>query len=352
MDWGCAMKRGGMRHPNDNHMTRNVVMLAFEGSEIIDVVGPMDVFAAVNHISRESGIGMPYRLAILADTAGPIATSSGLMLIAEGSWRVWKDEIDTLIVSGGPDPSVLTSNKSVIEWIRSKVDSVRRLVSICTGAFVLAEAGVLHGRRATTHWMATRRLSADYPGVTVEIDPIFVRDGSVYTSAGVTAGMDLALSLVEEDFGREMAIRVARLLVLYLKRPGGQSQYSSQLRAQGAEGGRLSELLTWMGENYLLPLTVEMLAERVAMSPRTFARTFVAETGTTPARYLEQIRVEHAIRFLEESNSSMEEIAENSGFRNVAHFRRSFWRHAGITPRSYRDRFQSTSRSNQENARS
>jgi transcriptional regulator GlxA family with amidase domain len=225
----------------------------------------------------------------------------------------------------------------------------RRIGSICTGAFALAEAGLLENRRATTHWMEAERLASEYPKVKVEPDAIYVRDGNVYTSAGVTAGMDLALALVEEDLGRETALAVARMLVLFLKRPGGQSQFSTRLQAQAIEGRRLVPLLSWLAENYREPLTVERMASRAVMSQRTFARVFVAEMGVTPAHYLERIRLEHAVRMLETTGISLEEAARESGFTGCEQLRRAFQRHRGITPQEYRDRFRTTGTTTKEN---
>lgn len=208
----------------------------------------------------------------------------------------------------------------------------------------MAEAGLLRGKRAATHWMATADLAARYPDIRVEPDAIYTRDGKVSTSAGVSAGMDLALALVEEDLGRRVALTAARYLVLYLKRPGGQSQYSRQLRAQAAGDSRLASLLAWMSEHFRQPLRVEDLAERAAMSPRTFARVFAAETGSTPARYLETLRLEEALRLLEEGSLAMEEVAGQSGFASAEQQRRAFLRVFGLTPLAYRQRFSSARR--------
>jgi transcriptional regulator GlxA family with amidase domain len=221
--------------------------------------------------------------------------------------------------------------------------NVRRIGSVCSGAFILAEAGLLDGRRATTHWGWCKELAQRYPRVKVDPDPIFVRDGSIYTSAGVTAGMDLALALVEEDHGRELALRVARQLVLFLRRPGGQSQFSAQLAVQAADREPLRELQAWIADHLNQDLSVEALADRVAMSPRNFARVFSREVGVTPARFVEQARVEAARRRLEESAHGVDAIASQCGFGTAESMRRAFLRRLHVPPSAYRHRFASPS---------
>jgi transcriptional regulator GlxA family with amidase domain len=233
----------------------------------------------------------------------------------------------------------VTSNRKLLAWLRTMATRTRRIGSICTGAFALAEAGLLDHRRATTHWMEADRLAEAYPRVQVDPDAIYVRDGKLFTSAGITAGMDLALALVEEDLGRDAALTVARMLVMYLKRPGGQSQFSTSLQAQATEGRRLAPLLSWLAEHYRKPITVETMAERAAMSGRTFARVFVAETGDTPGYYLEKLRLEHAVRRLESTGISLDVAARDCGFTGREQLRRAFQRHRGITPQEYQQRF-------------
>jgi transcriptional regulator GlxA family with amidase domain len=215
----------------------------------------------------------------------------------------------------------------------------RRVASICTGAFLLAEAGLLDGRRATTHWMFAKKLATRYPRVRVEPDQIYVQDEHVYTSAGVAAGMDLSLALVEEDFGGSLALQVARALVLFLRRPGGQAQFSALLSSQASDNKRLHELQVWMAENLDQDLSVENLASQVAMSPRNFARVFVRDTGITPAHLVEQLRVEAARRELEMTDQGLDEIAAASGFRSAEVMRRAFLRAIGTSPSSYRQHF-------------
>lgn len=320
---------------------RNVILVGFEGASALDITGPCEVFAAASSMAPESA-ALPYRMVLLADQAGPFRTASGLSLVADRSWRDYHDKPDTLLVAGGPNVTPLVGDDDFLEWLRGMAGKACRIGSVCTGAFALAEAGLLDGRRATTHWDAAERLADDYPQVTVEPDAIYVKDGNIYTSAGVTAGMDLALALVEEDLGRQTALAVARQLVMFLKRPGGQSQFSSRLQAQAIEGSRLSSLLSWLAENYRQALNVEEMASRAAMSKRTFCRVFVAETGVTPALYLERLRLEHAVSLLEASRISLGAAAQECGFSGDEQLRRAFRRHRGITPQEYRDRFYAT----------
>jgi transcriptional regulator GlxA family with amidase domain len=327
--------------------TRTIVLLGFEGATALDITGPHEVFALSSRLALGDSVP-PYRLVLLADRAGSFRSTSGLSLVADGSWRDFRGKADTLIVAGGPDMTHVMGNHKLLAWLRIMSTRTRRIGSICTGAFALAEAGLLDNHRATTHWMAVERLSKDYPGVRVDSDAIYVRDGKLFTSAGVTAGMDLALALVEEDLGRDAALAVARMLVLYLKRPGGQSQFSTSLQAQATEGRQLASLLSWLADHYQEPITVEAMAQRAAMSDRTFARVFVAETGDTPAYYLEKLRLEHAVRLLESTGISLDVAARDCGFSGREQLRRAFQRHRGITPQEYHKRFRTTGASTRE----
>lgn len=321
---------------------RRIAVAAYEAVEIFDTTAPIEVFTMLNRCREDSGEAAPgYEVILLAERAGAFTTSSGVRMVADAAWRDMPADVDTLIVVGSPDDALekALAHREFMAWLRTAGKRVRRLVSVCTGAFLLARAGLLDGKRATTHWMDLDRLRREYPRVTVESDAIYVRDGGVATSAGVTAGMDLALALVEEDFGRRMALTVARRLVMFLKRPGGQAQFSTQLRAQMVEGGPLAPLLAWLRENSHHRLTVEELAERAAMSPRNFARVFQRETGIPPAKYLEQLRLERAMGLLEETGRPVETVARESGFAGAEQMRRSFLRHMGITPLAYRQRF-------------
>jgi transcriptional regulator GlxA family with amidase domain len=331
-----------MKPESDNiGTTRLVVLIGFDGAAALDITGPHEVFALATYLSQ-SHAEPPYRILLLAEKAGPFRTASGLKLVAEASWRDFGEISDTLLVAGGPDMTPLTGNTAFLTWLRARANHTRRIGSVCTGAFALAESGLLDNHRATTHWQAVERLRQTYPAVTVEPDAIYVKDGNICSSAGVTAGMDLALALVEEDLGRETALAVARMLVLFLKRPGGQSQFSTLLQAQGTEGKRLTSLLSWLTQNYRKPLTVEEMASHAAMSPRNFARVFFAETGVTPAIFLARIRMEHAVRLLETSNISIDTVARECGFNGCEQLRRTFLRHLGITPHEYQQRFRTT----------
>lgn len=318
-----------------------MAVVTYEGAQTLDVVGPIEVFAAATRYLRERqpDRSPAYSVEILADRAGPVRMGSGIGLVAERSYRSVRGGIDTLIVSGG-SARTASADETLLRWLRRMEPKVHRLASVCTGAFILAAAGLLNGRRATTHWLSAGALRRDYPDITVEPDAIFVREGHIYTSAGVTSGMDLALALVEEDFGRDVALMVARLLVLFLKRPGGQSQFSSQLAVQMLPSGPLKALPEWILEHLGEDLSVERLASQVAMSPRNFARVFLKETGATPAKFVERSRIERARRVLEDSTVSIETVAVLCGFGSAERMRRTFQRHLGVVPQEYRRRFE------------
>ena len=321
--------------------TRAVAVVAFPGVQILDVTGPLEVFAcAARLLVARHGFPKPaYRVEILASRAGTLRCSSGVGLVAERALRDVRARFDTLLVAGGEGTPGALRDQALIRWLRAAAPRVRRLGSVCSGSFVLAEAGLLDGRRATTHWQWCATLAKQYPAVTVDPDPIFVRDGNVYTSAGVTAGMDLALALVEEDHGRELALQVARQLVMFLRRPGGQSQFSAQLAVQAADREPLRELQAWIAEHPDADLSVPALARRVAMSPRNFARVFTREVGMTPARFVESVRVEAARRRLEESAHGVDSVASACGFGTAESMRRAFRRTLHVPPAAYRHRF-------------
>jgi len=318
---------------------RRIAVLAYPGVELLDVVGPLEVFAAASALRGKAGAPPAYAVEILAAQAGPVRASSGLAVLADRGLDRAGDGIDTLLVAGGAGIEAAVAEPRLVDWLKATAPRVRRLGSVCTGALLLAEAGLLDGRRAATHWNWCERLRRRYPAVRVEPDPIFVQDGPVWTSAGVTAGMDLALALVEADHGRELALATARDLVMFLKRPGGQSQFSAALAGQAAERRPLQALQEWMLAHPDADLSVPALAERAAMSPRNFARAFRREIGTTPAAYVERLRVEAARRRLEESDLPGETIARTCGFGNGDGMRRAFLRRLGVAPREYRERF-------------
>jgi transcriptional regulator GlxA family with amidase domain len=319
---------------------RRVVMLGFRDAQVLDVTGPLEVFAMATQQLEAGGPGARgYRLSLAAAAPGPIRCSSGLRLLADVSLSAVRGPIDTLLVAGGEGVRSAMRDDALVSWIGRAARRSRRVAGVCSGAFLLARAGLLDGRRATTHWASVDDLARAFPTVRVEPDRIYVRDGNVYTSAGVTAGMDLALALVEEDCGREVALAVARRLVLFLKRPGGQSQFSSQLEGQLSDRSPLRELQGWIAGHPTGDLSVEALARRVAMSPRHFARVFTRELAVTPARYVERVRVEVARRKLEESAHGIDGVATESGFGSAETMRRAFLRTLSVSPAEYRSRF-------------
>lgn len=325
-------------------MPRPVVLAAFPDAQILDVAGPLEVFATASRLlAREAGARPGYRVELVAREAGRLPTSSGLDLWASRAFGEVREPIDTLMVAGGQGTEAALAEGSLVAWLRRTAPAARRVASVCSGAFLLAAAGLLDGRRATTHWVGCRELARRHPAITVEPDPIFVRDGNVWTSAGITAGMDLALALVEEDHGRPLALEVARWLVFFLKRPGGQSQFSAQLSAQLAERAPLADAQAFVLEHPEADLSVTALARRAGMSPRNFARVFTREVGTTPARFVEATRVEAARRRLEEGALGVEEVAAACGFGSAETLRRAFLRGVRVSPAAYRSRFRTAS---------
>ena len=321
--------------------TRRIAALAYPDFQMLDVMGPLEVFSRASRWLQESGRRQDdaYKVEIIGLARGPFSASSGLRVYADRRFDEVGKGLDTLLIAGGRGTWRYRKHVPLIKWIRKQSGWVRRLGSVCTGAFFLAEAGLLNGHRATTHWGSCAQLAEHYPGVAVEADTIYIREGSLYTSAGVTAGMDLALAMVEEDLGRDVALAVARELVMFLRRPGGQSQFSAQLAAQTAERQPLSELQAFIVDHPREDLSVESLARRVAMSPRNFARVFTREVGTSPAHFVTTVRVETARRLLEESTEGMETICARAGLGTPESMRRAFLRTVGIPPSQYRQRF-------------
>ncbi len=317
---------------------RQVVILAYEGVNLLDVAGPAQVFTSAAAIVQDGG-PPPYRVSVVAQPGGPTPTSTGIAIVTDGLAEVAGRPVDTLIVAGGPGIHGLRQDRELVAWLAARAAEARRTCSVCTGAFLLAAAGLLDGRRATTHWRWAKALQAQFPRVRVEPDPIYVQDGAIWTSAGVSAGIDLALALVEADLGHAVALEVARYLVVFLKRPGSQAQFSTALAGQAPGNGRFGELQAWVAANLKRDLRVERLAERVAMSPRNFARAYAAATGVTPAKAVEALRVEAARRLLEETAQPIGWVAHQCGFGDDERMRRSFLRWIGVTPSDYRDRF-------------
>jgi transcriptional regulator GlxA family with amidase domain len=318
---------------------RRVVILAFPGVQGLDVIGPSEVFAGADTLAG----GGAYTVEVVAKEPGPIATrGGGYSLLPRTTTASCRGPIDTLVVAGGMGVRKAEEDAPLIRWIRSAARRSRRVTSVCSGSFLLARAGLLEGRTVTTHWASTAELARRHPELTVDPKPIFVRDGNVWTSAGVTSGMDLSLALVEEDLGRDIAIEVARWLVLFLQRPGGQAQFSSHLTAQLAERQPLRELQSWVADNLDADLRVETLADRAAMSPRNFARFFRREIGMTPAAYVEELRIERARQLLEDSSDPVDLISARCGFGTPETMRRAFGRRVGVPPVQYRARFRRT----------
>lgn len=318
---------------------RRVVLLATPGAQSLEIAGPVEVFSMVARKLREAGRERMsgYTVEVVSATGElAITSASGLTVLANRTWREVDYAIDTLLVAGGLDVWSGATEPDLLEWLRLRTRKARRYGSICTGAFVLGEAGILDGRRATTHWYFCQQLQNNYPRIIVDPEPIFIQDGPLYTSAGVTSGIDLAVSMVEEDFGIDIALRVARALVLYLRRPAGQNQFSTALAFQGSSRIPLRELPVYVLEHLQEPLTVEDLAARVSMSVRNFSRVFAEEFDTTPAAFVERLRVETAKRLIEESGRSFDEIAGQCGLGTADSLRRVFERQLGATPAQLR----------------
>ncbi|UXV21752.1 helix-turn-helix domain-containing protein [Pseudomonas fluorescens] len=318
-------------------MTRIIHVLAFDNAQVLDVTGPLQVFASTNDLARQRGLPLPYAASVIAAQTTPVITSAGLALLAE-PLPAADAPCDTLVIAGGWGVYGAAEDAELVGWVKQKAQHTRRMTSVCTGAFLLAASGLLDGCRVATHWTRCDELARKYPLLTVESNPIFIQQGAVWTSAGVTAGIDLCLALVEEDLGRAVALEVARHLVVFLKRPGGQSQFSAALSLQKGDS-RFADLHVWIAENLSLDLNIPTLAAQAGMSERSFVRHYRAETGQTPARAVELIRVDAARRQLADSTASIKRIAVQCGFGCEETLRRSFLRALDVTPQAYRERF-------------
>jgi transcriptional regulator GlxA family with amidase domain len=317
-------------------------MLLFEGADMLDVGGPTEVFlTATQQLIRSQLATEPvYSVELLSRAGGLVKSDIGVGIDTRSMHSIRPSSIDTLLISGGGSDQA-SRDPDILDWIRRAGGDVRRLGSTCTGAFVLAATGLLDGREAATHWAHCSRLQQLHPAIRVDSDSIFLTSDNIWTSAGATAGMDMALAMVEEDFGLELALQVARRLVIFLKRPGGQSQFSMPLQVQ-TEEGPLAPLLRWIVRHPATDLRTEALAERAHMSLRSFYRSFVAATGTPPAEWVELARMEIARRLLEQTSLPVERIAVEAGFLYYERMRRAFARRTGITPAAYRSRFART----------
>jgi transcriptional regulator GlxA family with amidase domain len=331
--------RGFVPAHHQREAPARVAILAPSGVRMLNVVGPYDVFASANRLHAGRAI---YRLEIVSTTTGWITGTSGLRLAADRSVADGDETIDTLLVAGPREPTQALADATAIAWVMRLGSSIRRCAAVCTGGFILAAAGLLDGRRATTHWRHAREFAERFPAIEVQADHIFVRDGSLWTSAGVTAGIDLALALVEEDHGRALALAVARDLVVFLKRPGGQSQFSLHLAAQITRESPIQKVQAWVLDHLSSDLSTLSLAKRAGMSVRNFGRVFRQEALTTPARFVEAARVDAARRMLEETRLPLKRIAADSGFGTIERMRRAFRNHLATSPPEYRRRFRST----------
>jgi transcriptional regulator GlxA family with amidase domain len=317
-----------------------VAFVAYDGVSLLDLSGPLEALRVASTHPNHLGAALLYTCSVHSVLGDRVLTADGVPIVTEPVSALEGQAIDTLIVPGACSIDDVRRDRALINWIRRRAPGCRRVCSVCVGTFLLAEAGLLNGRRVVTHWQHCELLAASYPNITVEPDAIYVRDGGIWSSAGVTTGIDLALALIEQDCGRSVAMHVARVLVVYLRRTGGQSQYSALLAAQAeSTSDAFGELERWIAEHLTADLRIERLAERAGMSPRNFARRYRETRKRSPARTVESIRVDAARRALEETDDRIEDIARRCGFHSEEHLRAAFARHVGIAPREYRDRF-------------
>jgi transcriptional regulator GlxA family with amidase domain len=325
---------------------KHIVFLVLPSSILLDVSGPLEVFviAKTEPVFFADKVDFKYEIhTVSAQKKKTIEMMSGISIVCEGTYKDVNYPIDTLIVIG-LYPQWNEMDPDVMSWMQQQAKTVRRICSVCVASFALAQAGILNGKKATTHWQYCAHLAKNFPQIQVDAESIFVKDGNVYTSAGVTAGMDMALALVEEDLGRDCALSVARTLVLFLKRPGNQSQYSITLEGQNVDFQPIRKILDWIFDHISESMTVEILAEQASMSPRNFARVFARETGATPAKYIEKLRLETACRYLVEKQWTLDEVSFRCGLKNSENIRRLFLKYYEITPTQYRRNFQTSTR--------
>jgi transcriptional regulator GlxA family with amidase domain len=330
-------------------MVRRIAILALPDCQPLDVIGPYEVFAGAHAALRASGASARgYEALVVAHGRAPLRSESGLSLTPQATLasvaRASAKPLDTLIVAGGRGARARDHDPRLLKTLQLAAARARRVAAVCTGAFTLAAAGLLDGKRVTTHWNHCQELARRFPKLTVDPDPIYVRDGSTWTSAGVTAGMDLALAMVERDHGHALAALVSRHLVMFIRRAGGQSQFSPHLRVIEPEHTRLRELHAYISEHVDAPLDLPSLAKRAGMSLRNFSRRFRSETGATPAAYIERVRLDHARGLLEASELAIEDVAQRAGFGSAETLRRVFARRIGLSPREYRARFAAPAR--------
>jgi transcriptional regulator GlxA family with amidase domain len=318
-------------------------MVLFPGFQLLDIAGPKDAFGEVKVLSRGES---EYEMLTIGTTRGSVRSSSGLTVVPDRTIFDTCPEFDTVVVPGGMGIFEAFDDPALSEWLKAQQKKARRVAAICNGLFALGTAGLLDNKVVTTHWMDVPRLASTFPRARIEPDNIFVKDGKIYTTAGVTAGIDLSLAMIEDDFGRTMALDVAKYLIVYLRRAGGQSQFSPLLESQAAPGSQTAVLQQYMLDNLDAGHTVASLAERIHMSERNLARTFTKECGVTPMTFLNNARIDAARRYLEASDLSLRDIALRCGFDGTDGFRRTFFRRLQINPSDYRDRFRSEAGNN------
>lgn len=325
---------------NEPASIRRIVILMYPRVRELDIAGVVDVFSTANTLlPADQRYHITY---VSTDDEGQVEGMYGMGLRSGPHYSTIRGKVDTVIIPGGMGSELTVPTPKLLKWLQKQASTARRMGSVCTGAWLLAQAGLLDGRKATTHWAYARDLATTFPKVNVDPDPIWVKDGCIYSSAGATSGIDLSLALVEEDHGRKIALEVARMLVVFLCRPGSQTQFSVSLREQKTENRPMRDLQVWMQENLARDLSVPALAARAAMSERNFQRVFAREMGMSPSQYVEEMRVEAVRRKLERSSQSMEEIAQACGFGSADVMGRCFMRVVKITPKEYRARFRSS----------
>lgn len=324
---------------------RHIVIIALPYSTLLNTAGPLEIFSkAIDKVdSIPTKANFRYETHVVSiEQSTQVITSSGLPIITESCYSDISYPIDTLIISGLPNLAGYKIKTEFISWLQEQYKVVRRMCSVCFGAFLLAEAGILNGKKATAHWSKCDKLQQEYPSVKVEISRIYVKDGKVYTSAGITSGMDLAIALIEEDFGQTFALHIARWMVLSLKRQGNQVQYTTLLDCQSIENPTIRKICQWIVIHLEEDLTVDTLAENIAMSPRNFARVFVRELRVTPAKYINRLRVNYACQYLIDTEMSQDEVAIRCGLKNAENLRRQFLKILEVTPAQYKRSFQTS----------
>ncbi|WP_417456387.1 GlxA family transcriptional regulator [Kordiimonas sp.] len=311
-----------------------LILLTFDGAQVLDITGPAQVFASANEaLEREA-----YKITLVSSAGQRTATSAGIALETTALSALEPEGVaDTLMVAGGHGTRAAVMDDELIDWVKRAAEDARRVASVCSGTFILAAAGLLKGRRASTHWQSANTLARLYPGVSVDADAIYVEDGPYWTSAGVTAGIDMSLAMVERDHGRELAMTIARRLVVYARRPGYQSQFSTLLRGQSRGSAPVAKAIGWMVDNMKSTVTVTGAADHVGMSERSFHRRFVAETNSTPAKYLERLRLDAARLMLEETSEPLKTVAAEAGFGTAPRLIQVFEKRFGLSPTAYRN---------------